>query len=120
MTSQRLSRRAQGQQIEDAAEQFLLAQGLTLEARNYYTRRGEIDLVCRHNTVLVFIEVRYRKRNAHGSGAESVTPAKQQKLRLAAEHYLQHRYPHALPDCRFDVLSGSGKPVIFDWIQNAF
>ncbi|MFK4753817.1 YraN family protein [Oceanobacter antarcticus] len=120
MAIHQVSRRAMGQQIEAAAEQFLRGHGLEFEARNYYTRRGEIDLIFRHNNVLVFIEVRYRKRNSYGSGAETVTVSKQQKLRLAAEHYLQQQYAQPLPDCRFDVLSGCGDPVTFDWIQNAF
>lgn len=102
------------------AEQLLLNNGLELCCRNFYTRYGEIDRIFRDGQVLVFVEVRYRRRHDYGSGAESVTARKQQRLRLAAEAYLQGLAATVLPDCRFDVVSISGEPMQTDWCQNAF
>ncbi len=56
--------------------------------RNYRTERGEIDLICRHGRVLVFVEVRTRDRVDLGRPAETIGPAKQEALRFAAERYL--------------------------------
>ncbi|MAK90116.1 MAG: YraN family protein [Oleibacter sp.] len=109
-----------GHDIELQAESFLARQGLKPVCRNYTLRSGEIDLIMRDGDVLVFIEVRYRKDISHGSGAESITPAKQQKLIRTAEHYLQQEYGSRVPDCRFDVISASGEPVMFDWLKNVF
>lgn len=114
------STRARGEKIERDAERFLKRQGLTPVARNYLIKGGEIDLIMRHQHVLVFVEVRYRRNSAHGSGAESISPAKQQRLNRAARHYLQRHYGNHEPDCRFDVISASGEPVQFEWITNAF
>lgn len=112
--------RAYGQQIEALAEQFLRSQGLRALERNFTMRGGEIDLIMQHEQVLVFVEVRYRANHHHGSGAESITPRKQQRLRRTAEYYLVRHFGNQLPDCRFDVISASGNPIDFDWIQNAF
>ena len=114
-----MDRRARGQQIEQLAAAYLQQQGLLIKQSNYHTRQGEIDLIAAEPGVIVFVEVRYRKHSAYGTGAESVTAAKQQKLRLAAMKYLQqHQLDNA--DCRFDVISASGDPVQFEWIRNAF
>jgi len=112
--------RTKGAEIEQAAEHFLKRQGLKAVSRNYTIRGGEIDLIMRHGNVLVFVEVRYRANHIHGSGAESITHHKQQRLLKTAQHYLQKHYGAAPPDCRFDVMSGSGQPVQFEWLQNVF
>ncbi|WP_300427479.1 YraN family protein [uncultured Thalassolituus sp.] len=112
--------RARGEAVEKQAEKWLKRQGLKAITRNYLIRGGEIDLIMQHGKVLVFVEVRYRRSTEHGSGAETITAAKQRKLRRAAQHYLITNFGNHEPDCRFDVLSGSGEPVAFEWIQNAF
>ena len=109
-----------GQRAEKIACDFLLKKNYQLIAQNYTCRLGEIDLIMRDSNQLVFVEVRYRKKTQHGSGAETITYHKQKKLQAAAEHYLQKHYANAPPSCRFDVISASGDPVQFEWIQNAF
>lgn len=118
--SQPDNKRQYGEQFEKQAEIWLTRQGLKTITSNYHTRSGEIDLIMKEGKVLVFIEVRYRANSGYGSGADSVNHAKQKKLRKTAEHYLQAHYGSRPPDCRFDVVSASGKPVVFDWIKNAF
>ncbi|MFC3681112.1 YraN family protein [Bacterioplanoides pacificum] len=113
-------KRRYGEGIEQQAEQWLMQQGLQPIERNYGIRAGEIDLIMQQGQVLVFVEVRYRADDQHGSGAESITYQKQRKLRKTAEHYLQKHFANTPPDCRFDVISASGNPVQFEWIENAF
>lgn len=114
-----------GQETEQQALNFLQQQGLTLIARNYHCRRGEIDLIMDDQQTLVFIEVRYRKNAHFGSSTESITAAKQQKIITTAEHYLQHKVKGQIPACRFDVVaiypSGTAQSSLqFDWIKSAF
>lgn len=118
--SDQLSHRHKGHAIESIAESWLSARGLRLIERNFTLRGGEIDLIFWQDEVLVFVEVRYRANDGHGSGAESITRSKINKLRRTAEFYLQQKFGNNPPYCRFDVLSGSGDPIEFDWIQNAF
>jgi len=111
-----------GRRWERLAEAFLRQRGLKTLQRNFYCRLGEIDLVMRDGSTLVFTEVRYRASDAYGSGAESVNPAKQRRIILAAQKFLQSVDPHPAQTCRFDVVSignSRGRTTI-DWIPNAF
>ena len=108
-----------GNEAERYAEAFLQRHDLVLLQRNYRCRFGEIDLIMRDGTTLVFVEVRMRTNPAFGGAAGSITFAKRKKLLCAARHYLA-----ALkfePSCRFDavLLSGRGGKEV-EWIRNAF
>ena len=111
----------QGRIAEDNALRFLKKRGLKIIVRNYRCRHGEIDLIMTDQEQLVFVEVRYRKHNTFGSGADTIDHRKQHKLILAANHYLSAKNQHHLA-CRFDVISinGSIQAENIDWISNAF
>lgn len=70
---------------------------------------------------LVFIEVRHRISSNFGGALESITPAKQAKLRRAAEFYLSQTKNRDCP-CRFDILciNGNLRKPEYQWIENAF
>jgi putative endonuclease len=74
---------------ERVAGSFLRRHGYTVLTRNYKVTGGEIDLVCRHGTMLVFVEVRTRAGEAFGRPAESIDARKEDALRLAARRYLE-------------------------------
>lgn len=106
-----------GKEAEQLAAQHLQRQGLREVCRNYHCRGGEIDLIMRDGEQLVFVEVRYRSRSRFGGAAESVNAGKQQRLTLAAQHYLQKTAFKG--PCRFDVVAidGDAPPK---WLQDAF
>jgi putative endonuclease len=79
---------ARGAHGERVAAAFLSRRGYRVLLRNYRTERGEIDLICRHGRVLVFVEVRTRDRVEFGRPSETIGTAKQEALRYAAERYL--------------------------------
>lgn len=108
-----------GSGAERYAESFLRYHNLVLIQRNYRCRFGEIDLIMRDGTTLVFVEVRMRTNAAFGGAAASITSVKQGKLLRTARHYLASLKFE--PPCRFDavLLSGhDGEDV--EWIKNAF
>ena len=111
-----------GRDAESHACDYLLAQGLSLLTRNFSSRRGEIDLIMDDGQSLVFIEVRYRRHDAYGSGAESVDRRKQARLTACAQHYLQENPAASQRPCRFDVvaISGAGDKPEIHWIRDAF
>ena len=118
MTSTRLL----GRKWEKVAESFLNRRGLVTLDRNFQVRAGEIDLVMLDGQTLVFVEVRYRGNDRHGSGAASVTPAKQKRIAAAAGLFLQYHGRHRFRPCRFDVVSicQRGRKPLMDWIRAAF
>jgi len=124
--------RQAGAHWEKTAESFLTGKGLKLVKRNFSSRLGEIDLIMEDKETLVFIEVRYRKSNHFGDGAESITVHKQSRISRTAAWYLAKNPHRAEQFCRFDIISiGSipNDPKIKDqeikdqgihWIQSAF
>lgn len=111
-----------GQRAEQLAREYLESAGLVLIERNYRCPCGELDLIMQHGPALVFVEVRFRRGQRYGSGAESVDARKRAKLIAAAEHYLQTHPRRASRPARFDVVAiqlQEGRPN-FDWIQDAF
>lgn len=113
---------ARGAAAERVAGAWLRRRGLRRLDANYRCRIGEIDLVMQDGATLVFVEVRYRRTDAFGSGAETVGSAKRRRLVRAASRYLQQHPQWANHMCRFDVISMSGdecRPEI-EWIRHAF
>ena len=113
---------ARGAAAERLAGAWLRRRGLRPLDVNYRCRVGEIDLVMRDGNTLVFVEVRYRRRDRFGSAAESVNRVKQHRIIRAASRYLQQHPRWANEVCRFDVVSLSGDegdPEI-EWIRDAF
>ncbi len=114
--------RERGRHWERVAETFLKKKGLRTRARNYQVRFGEIDLVMLDRGTLVFAEVRYRASSGHGSGADTVTEAKQRRIASAARLYLLNHPRDGDRPCRFDVISIGTRngTTELQWIRNAF
>jgi len=80
-----------GQIGEQTAAEFLQGRGYKVIEKNFHTRYGEIDLVCRYKKQLVFVEVKTRSSRLFGYPEEAITPAKLQKISQAAELYLEKK-----------------------------
>lgn len=107
-----------GAAAEELAARHLLAQGLRIIERNFRVRGGEIDLIAKDGKTLVFVEVRLRSRGDFGGAAASITAQKQQRIILAARHYLQ---AHGEQSCRFDaILLDALDAKTVEWIKGAF
>jgi putative endonuclease len=98
------TRQALGRWGEAQAAEYLAQQGYIVLERNVRTTYGEIDLVARQGTVLVFVEVKTRASTAFGLPEASVTPRKQAHMLAAAEAYLQ-AHPDLQGDWRIDVVA---------------
>lgn len=111
-----------GAQIEKSVRVYLESKGLLFVCANYYSKYGEIDLIMRENSTLVFIEIRYRKDNGYGDGLSTVTPRKQDKIKKTAFCYLKKTQLFDKTNCRFDVVSVAKEEngLSIDWIQDAF
>jgi putative endonuclease len=91
-------------------------------AQNQRTPAGEIDIVCRHRSHMVIVEVKARSGRTHGTGLEAVGPAKARRLRAAALWWLSecHLFPC---EVRFDIiavtLDSKGLPVEIEHVEDA-
>lgn len=93
-----------GKRGEDAAAAYLERIGMTLEARNWTCRAGEIDIVARDGDVLVFVEVKTRRSDRAGTAEESVSSTKQRRIARLAKEYLLGGGDQPAGGCRFDVV----------------
>ena len=92
-----------GKRGEEAAYRFLVETGYEVLERNYRVGRDELDIIARHEGMLVVIEVKTRSSNSHGYPEEFVDVAKQKRMVRAAAAYLEAHFPQA--SLRFDVIS---------------
>lgn len=87
---------------EALAAEYLRKKGYRIEAMNYRTRQGEIDIIAANRRYLVFCEVKLRKSADFAAAREFVDPHKQQRLRTTALLYLAQNETALQP--RFDVI----------------
>lgn len=115
-----MDRRRIGTDAENRAAEYLRAAGLIILRRNYHCRLGELDIVARHDALLVIAEVRCRAREDFGGAAASVTAAKQRRIILATRHLLMCNPSLARLAIRFDVLAVGADLRHIDWLRGAF
>ena len=122
-----LDRRARGAAIEAAAREHLEREGLRPLAANARYKAGELDLVMLDRdrcgeTVVVFVEVRYRQHADYGGAAASIDRNKRRRLVRAALLFLARHRSLADAPCRFDVVEASGDPDApsLTWLRDAF
>src|SRR6266478_3974190 len=118
--SQHLRRGAQG---ETLACRFLRRKGYKILYRNFKGHSGgEIDIVCRDNDTLVFVEVKTRTREDFGRPITAVDRQKQKRISRGGLSWLRMLDN---PDIlfRFDVveviIADDAKPRV-ELIRNAF
>jgi len=73
---------------EIATSRALEYLGYMVLERNYRTFEGEVDIICRYNEEIIFIEVKTRRSNRFGVGEESVNRRKLLKLAKCGLDYL--------------------------------
>ena len=94
---------------EDAAAEYLVSNGYTIQARNVHSAHGEIDIIASKDDLLVFVEVKTRSSHAFAYPEDSVTRRKQAYLLSSAEAYLQ-AHPESSDSWQFDVIAVEGAP----------
>ena len=94
--------------------------GYAIVGRDVRTPLGQLDLVAKDGSTLVFVEVKTRAGHGFGLPQESVDARKIRKLRQLALYYLKIR-PHRGP-VRFDVVGltvSDGRLIRVDHVKNA-
>jgi len=118
-----LGERLDAREAEDAAARFLERQGYKIAQRNFSTHLGEIDIVALDQGMIVFVEVKSRRRCDFGPPEVGVDRRKQARLRRLAQLFLQ-RYDLTDLPCRFDVVAltpaAEGRGWDIELFQDAF
>jgi putative endonuclease len=117
------ARKNLGDSGERVAALDLQLRGYKIIARNFRTRRGEMDLIAEDVDGLAFIEVRTRRGRAAGAPEESLTPRKCARLIAVAQEFLQAHPEYAERAWRIDLvaieLDRAGRIARIDVIKSA-
>jgi putative endonuclease len=82
----RQAARVFGQRSEQLAALLMRAKLFRILARGYRIRDGEIDIVARRGSLVVFVEV--KARPTLREAMEAITPRKRQRMSRAARHWI--------------------------------
>lgn len=94
-------RKSRGVLGEQAACDYLVAQGYRIDCRNWRCKQGEIDIIATKDDIVAFVEVKTRQAGAMVSPFEAVNRKKQRRTIIAASLYLATTHCEQQP--RFDV-----------------
>ncbi|HEV7302035.1 MAG TPA: YraN family protein [Tepidisphaeraceae bacterium] len=111
-----------GDRGENIAARVLRNKGYTIIVRNFRCEMGEIDIIARDGTTLVFVEVKTRTDDSQAAPEDQVNGHKQNQVTKAAKFYLT-RYGVPQPPARFDVVAivwPTGREPQVNHIENAF
>jgi putative endonuclease len=91
-----------GLSAESRAAVMLIAKGFRILSRRWKSPAGEIDIVARRRSLLVFVEVKARARL--DDAAWSVTGRQRARIAAAAEAWLATYGDANIRDIRFDAM----------------
>lgn len=96
-----------GRRAEAAVVQYLEREGYAIVGTNLRLGRLELDVVARHGSTVVVVEVRSRGAGAWTTGFGSIDAKKRQRIRRAGERLWQRRYRNdpSVARMRFDAAS---------------
>jgi putative endonuclease len=104
---------------EEQAAAYLEAAGYEIITRNWRCERGEIDIVAREGSTLVFVEVKARRSGRFGTPSDAVDLRKQERLRSLAMRYI-HTTGQSAASYRFDVAAVDLQRKEISLIRDAF
>ena len=103
-----------GDKGEQAAADWLTADGHEIIVRNWRTRYCEIDIVSKKGDVLYFTEVKCRKNDNFGDGLAAITNKKQQQMCFATEMFIAKNPQYERLDMQMLAISVDGNPPVVE------
>ncbi len=101
--NKKTSNQHKGTYGENIATNFLNENGFVVLERNWRYKHCEVDIICKKNNTIHFIEVKTRTSNEFGNPEESINDKKMNALKKAAEQYLIEHPEYLL--IQFDVIA---------------
>lgn len=88
---------------EKIAQGYLKNKGYNIIKNNFYTRRGEIDIIAQKEDCIIFVEVKTRSGSEYGTPAMSINGLKKKHLKSAARIYINKNQLYKY-NMRFDAI----------------
>jgi putative endonuclease len=99
-----MNRKVFGKIGEKIASKYLQKQGYEIICMNYYTKRGEIDIIAKKQNILSFVEVKTRSNFNYGTPREAVNFLKIKHIKTAARIFLLLNKNFINYEINFDVI----------------
>lgn len=105
---------------EDEAIKYLQGKGFLILHRNWRCGHKELDIVARHQHMLVVVEVKTRQTTRYGMPEDAVDNKKIRRIVASTDAYVK-RYSIDWP-VRFDIITviGGAPPYRIEHIEDAF
>jgi len=104
----------QGQLGEQRATRFLKLRGYQILERNVRLGRGELDIIAKHDDLIVFVEVKAHR--SHTASPLAMHADKCARLQSAAETWLSRHPQFATYQCRFDLIILTPRVGLPAWV----
>ena len=124
MNKDRTSARAIGDMGENAVCSYLKRRFYKILSRNYTVKGGEIDIISKRGSTVIFTEVKTRNAkntSLFGRPADAVDADKVYHIRLAAKRYIKENSLFSYK-IRFDIAEvlTDGEKLKINYIKDAF
>lgn len=109
-----------GKKGEDKAIDYLIGKGYRIIRRNYRYKKSEIDIICRYNKTVVFVEVKARTSLDFGYPEDFVNERQIEKLHEGASKFIEENLWEG--SVRFDIIAiiFEGDTTNIEHLQDAF
>ena len=106
---------------EKLAADYLRQKGYDILATNWHCQRGEIDIVARKDDMLVFVEVKTRRKSSTEAAFANITAKKRERLIATVYTYLdEHADGDKEPIWRIDAIGVAlSRPPVIDHVEDA-
>lgn len=92
-----------GKEGEQVAQRFLVEHGYHILTTNWMFGKGELDIVCEKDDLLIVVEVKSRSTEYFEHPKDAITNAKIRRIVNTTHEYIMSHDLHK--DVRFDVVS---------------
>ena len=73
---------------EKIGQNYLIKKGYEILHTNFYTKKGEIDIIAQKDNLIIFVEVKTRSNLKYGTPAMAVDSNKKKHIKFVAKIYL--------------------------------
>lgn len=88
---------------EQLATDYLLSKGYEIVCRNYFYQKAEIDIIAKHDNMMICVEVKTRNSDFFGDPQDFVTPSKIKLLVKAMDAFIVENDINL--ETRFDIIA---------------
>lgn len=92
-----------GDYCECLAKEYLQKNNYFILECNFKNNLGEIDIICKHNNLLIIVEVKGRYNYEYGLPKESINFSKQRSIIKVTNSYISYKKLFNI-NIRFDVI----------------